>query len=207
MIRKYILFALIMISAVVSGCNVDTTSKASSKSNKTDVDFRFREFYDWLGGEEILGPVISSKFGSEGYEYQYTAAVLMVYVPSEVDNQRYKLAPLGLELGIAEPPLTPNLSDSHEIYPGFLNLYNQIGGVRYTGLPITEAHYNAEKNRVEQHFENLGFYHLETDVEGVRLLHYGAWKCGKQCGYDPPEEAAVVIWPSVGSSFDSAVQS
>jgi hypothetical protein len=50
------------------------------------------------------------------------------------------------------------------------------------GKPITELHYNAPYNRYEQYFENLGFYILEGDPERtVRLLTYGAWKCGSAC--------------------------
>lgn len=206
MIRKSILLFVFLIAAIFSGCSVEPTSKASGKNNRYDLDLRFREFYDWLGGEDVLGPVISTKFDSKGYEYQYTAAALLVFIPNAADNQRYQLAPLGLELGLAEPPMSPDSTVGHEIYPGFFDFYTQIGGARYTGDPITDAHYNAEKGRIEQHFENLGFYHPEDDVEGVHLLHYGAWKCGNICGYDSPDEAKVVIWSTVGSSFDAAVR-
>jgi len=201
MIRKHILLSLFVLATLLSGCKVNTASIASGGNSENDVDLRFREFYDWLGGENVLGPVISEKFGKGGYEYQYTAAVLMVYIPNADDNQRYQLAPLGMELGIAEPPMNPDSPTGHEIYPGFLDIYNLMGGIRYAGVPITEPHYNADKGRIEQYFENVGFYHLEADFDNVHLLHYGAWKCGVS-----PEEATVRVWSSVGSSFDAAVQ-
>jgi hypothetical protein len=205
MIRKYILLILTIVSVTISGCKAETFSQASNEKNHLDVDLRFREFYDWLGGEAVLGPVISTKFESEGLEYQYTAAALLVYLPNATNNQRYQLAPLGLEIGLAEPPQNPGSSESHEIYPIFLELYNQIGGVRYAGDPITEPHYNAEKGRIEQHFENIGFYHLDTNKNDVHLLHYGAWKCGDGCSFIPPERSEVIVYSAVDSSFEAAI--
>jgi hypothetical protein len=206
MISKHILVTLIVIATIISGCDMNTTQKITGGNKNKEVDFRFREFYDWLGGEAVLGSVISDKIETNGYEYQYTAASLMVYIPNEVEDQRYQLAPLGLELGLAEPPLNPDYPGGHEIYPGFLGLYDQMGGSRYVGQPITEAHYNAEKRRIEQHFENVGFYHLEAEFDGVGLIHYGAWKCENHCGFTSPEEAEVVIWSAGDSSFNAAVQ-
>jgi hypothetical protein len=204
--RKPILFSLIVIAALFSGCNVETTSNAASPIYQDGVDLRFREFYDWLGGEKILGPVISEKFYDEGREYQYTDAALLLYVPDNLDSQRYQLAPLGFEIGIAELPMAPDSPGGHEIYPSFINLYNQLGGIRYVGYPITDARYNADKGRIEQFFKNVGFYHLESSSDDVRLLHYGAWKCGRHCGYISPDNDEVVLWSSVGSSFDAAIQ-
>lgn len=155
--RKSILFSLIVIAALFSGCNVETTSNAASPIYQDGVDLRFREFYDWLGGEKVLGPVISGKFNDEERDYQYTVAALLVYVPDNEDSQRFQLAPLGFEMGIAEPPMDPDTPGGHEIYPSFINLYNQMGGLRYVGYPISDARYNADKGRIEQFFENVGF--------------------------------------------------
>jgi hypothetical protein len=193
-----------MITIAVSGCDIAPGSTMSI--SQYEVDPRFREFYGLLGGIEILGPAISPKFNHEGYEYQYTAAVLLAYFPTAVEVQRYQLAPLGLELGIAEPPMNPDSPGGHEIYPGFMDVYTSMGRARFVGLPITEVRYNPEKKRIEQFFENVGFYHLETDPENVRLLQYGTWKCADQCGYSPPDEATVVLWSSVEASFDAAIR-
>jgi hypothetical protein len=206
MTRKTILFSLIVIATYITGCGVETISNAAPPLYQDGVDLRFREFYDWLGGENVLGPVISAKFNSQGYEYQYTVTALLVFIPGAQDSQRYRLAPIGHELGIAEPPMDPDAPGGHEIYPGFMSLYNQLGGLRYIGYPITDARYNADKRRIEQYFESVGFYHLESNSEDVKLLHYGAWKCGRHCGYDPSDDAEVVLWSSIGSGFDSAIQ-
>lgn len=206
MTRRHILFSLIMLAIVLSACSMEPSTGDTLRLYQDDVDPRFREFYDWLGGEETLGVPISPKFSQDGYEYQYTATALMVYFPNSADNHRFQFAPLGNELGLTELPLSPGALSVDDIYPDFLDLYTEMGGTRYVGLPISEPRYNADKGRIEQYFENLGFYHLETDIEDVRLLQYGAWKCADECGYTPIEDAEVVQWSLAGSSFDAAVQ-
>jgi hypothetical protein len=207
--NRRIVLIIVVLSATLSlfACGVENVQNRPGNGLTSDVDQRFREFYDLLGGVDILGPAISPKFIHGGNEYQYTTAALMVYYPNSVDSQRYQIAPLGGELGIAEPPLNPDAPNGHEIYQGFVDLYNKLGGVRFVGLPITDVRYNTERGRVEQYFENLGFYQLESSpANEVRLLHYGAWKCAVACGYSSPKESQILQKQSVGSPFSGAIQ-
>jgi len=173
-----------------------------------DVAPRFREFYLQLGGAERLGIPISPLFAREGREYQYTAAVLMVYDPLASEDQRFSLAPIGRQLGVAEPYLYPELPGGHEVYPGFRPLYDAMGGAAVLGLPLTEVRYNPERGGIEQFFENVGFYQLETDPpETVKLIHYGAWLCNVNiCGYVSPDEAVAVLPEVVWQPFDGAIK-
>ncbi len=188
----------------ISACGTGATS-TSFVLNQEIVDPRFREFYEWMGSEQVLGPAISPKFSHEGTEYQYTSTVLLVFSPRAVSNQRFQFAALGVDLGVAEPPMNPDAPNGHNIYSGFMAKYNQMGGARYIGLPITEVRFNHELKRVEQYFENAGFYHLEDATGEVFLIHYGSWKCAEACGFDSPDISQVGTISNSDSPFATAV--
>jgi hypothetical protein len=183
-----ILTLAFFLSVVLVSCNLQVPAPEPSPTPKTTfaVGALFAKFYNILGGREVLGDPISPVFEEDGLTYQYTIASLMVYDPSAPANRRFLLAPLGLEMeGIAQPPVpTPTTPGSryvggHTIYPEFIPLYDTLGGESVVGEPLTEVRYNAERNRVEQYFKNLGFYLPGDNLEGsVRLLAYGVWDCG-----------------------------
>jgi hypothetical protein len=160
------------------------------------VDGLFEEFYEALGGLEALGPAISPLNREGARQLQYVENALMVYDASATNSDRFTLAPLGLDFGVAEQPAA-NTTDSggryvggHLIWPEFVAKFDALGGVRFVGEPITEAHYNPSRNRTEQYFENLGFYRLEKDKPGVvRLMAYGAFSCDYRCRYQPPSSS------------------
>ncbi len=177
------------------------------------VDPLFREYYDQLGGVDVLGPAISERFPYEGLDCQFTSAGLMVHDPQGADLQRFWLAPIGLQMEIIEPPVAPPKNqnekyiDGHVIYEKFLPLYERIGGGLVAGKPLTELHFNPTKRRYEQYFENIGFYIMEQDAAGkVRLLSYGAWYCPNDCTKMPAEEPGeVVLSHSTSPEFAIAV--
>ncbi len=75
------------------------------------------------------------------------------------------------------------------------------------GKPLTEVHFNPDKRRYEQHFENLGIYWLEGSApEDVRLLAYGAWKCDASCRKPPLGPSAVILPYRVDDHFAGAVE-
>ena len=177
------------------------------------VDPMFREDYEMLGGAEILGLAISPPFEMNNVHYQYTAAALLKRDANTGQNNVFHLAALGLDMGIAEPPIPEppdpdgRYVDGHVIQSAFLPLYDRLQGERYVGKPLTEARNNREKQRTEQYFENLGMYWLESEgPEQVRLLHYGAWKCDAICRSPEDDDAGVklphptdkVFWEAVG---------
>ena len=59
------------------------------------VDPTFREFYELLGGEQILGPAISIMYEERGKKLQFTTGALMMYDPQAPESEHFKLAPLG----------------------------------------------------------------------------------------------------------------
>jgi hypothetical protein len=177
------------------------------------IDPVFREDFDMLGGEEILGPAISPSFEKNNVRYQYTAAALMVRDTNAAQNDVFHLAALGLDMGVAEPPIPEppdpdgRYVDGHVIHSAFLPLYDRLQGERYVGKPLTEAFHNQDAQRVEQYFENLGMYWLDSEgPEHVRLLSYGAWKCNASCRTLKDTDESVVVLPyRTDKAFQDAV--
>jgi len=199
MIRRLLILPLLLILlGSITACLPTTTitSQSSSSRGSGDVDPRFREFYDNHGGRDYLGVAISPKFTNSGVEYQYTAAALMAYNPSAERSRQYYFASIGVELGLADPPTDPGQPGGHKIYQGFVGTYERMGGSRLVGLPLTEVKFNEERGGIEQYFENLGFYQLESAPDRVYLIHYGAWMCASSCNFKS-DSASIVMERSV----------
>ena len=209
--RKIFSFIVILVSLSLGGCNwdkgvlfgeagiqnipgilltkkfhSDEISPGKQGKVKFQVDDLFLEFYNSLGGEDILGHAISPLESSEGEIKQYLESGLLVFDPRAVGSQRFQLAPLGLELSIQSSEQVSSIDKTGRIINGkfvlseFLEFYARLGGARFVGKPLTEARYNADKERIEQYFENLGFYKLDSESR-VRLLPYGVYVCDSDC--------------------------
>lgn len=189
-----LLLVLSLVMSFLVSCNTgDEEPTPTTPQDAFIVDPTFNQFYELLGGRDILGPVISPVLIENEINYQFTESALMVYDPQAPAGQRFGLAPLGLEMGVAEPPVPPTESpglryvDGHIIFPDFAAVYDLLGGAQYVGRPLTEGRFNPQEKRYEQFFENVGFYRLESDpLQTVHLLAYGAWKCDARCRSAPP---------------------
>lgn len=192
-------FSVIIILCFASACNfpsnpLDDTQapipEISSLQEIFPIDPIFAEFYAAFGGEATLGPPISPIIESGNIKSQYVEAGLLTYDPTAPLSDQFTFAPLGVMMGIAEPAV-PNpriegirYSNGHIIYHEFVPFYEELGGARFVGRPLTEARHNPEKKRIEQYFENLGFYRLENEPPGtVHLLAYGVYACDYRCRY------------------------
>ena len=201
---------LLLIGLSLTACVETVPSGTASGSGmgaagiSSGVDTRFRELYDLLGGRDVLGAAVSPKFEKNGLEYQYTANALMVYDPN---TNQYSLASIGRKLGIAEPTTNPAAPGGHDVYAGFLPQYEQLRGNRFVGVPLTSVRYNEARGGIEQYFENLGFYQLETDPPNVvHLMYYGAWLCAEACSVDIPPVAAPDLPSIVVTPFSDALE-
>ena len=178
--------ALIVISALLTillfGCSPqDSSSQLSTADGIYPVDPIFEDFYNDLEGAEYLGSAISQVFERDGSQCQYTINSLMCFNPDITGLLRYQLAPLGLDLEIQDTPRaipginSPRIVDGYSIYPEFIPAYDTLFGALHVGAPLTNPIYNEDHDRIEQYFENLGFYKNSRDPEGkVYLLEYGA---------------------------------
>lgn len=151
-----------------------------------EVDVRFIEFYNLMGGERVLGKTLGPAFQDNARILQYTENVLMIYDERLPAGERFNFEPLGTTFQISDPPLPApaNQTDAHVgdhlIFGDFLPLFNQLGGVRFVGYPLTEVRLNSEQSRYEQFFEKMGFYQ-QVGEKQVHLLPYGLIACrGRQ---------------------------
>jgi hypothetical protein len=206
---------LLVISCLVfltAACGEMTTGNAAIQSSSHEVAPVFREFYAELGGMETMGPAISPLFSFDSVSYQYTLAGLVGHDPEAPVNQRFFLAALGLDMGIIEPGVPPpDASDvryigGHIIYDVFVPWYEQLGGARIVGQPITEVHYNPLEGRYEQYFENLGFVHYVGEPrDALKLLPYGWWKCANSCMYAQESQLVFNVPYPAGDPFIRAI--
>jgi hypothetical protein len=97
--------------------------------------------------------------------------------------------------------------DGYIVYEGFEQIYQELGGPRYVGRPLTGVRYIGEQNRVEQYFQNLGFYlNLDDAKAGVKLISYGRLACGDSCAGTPSDVSAIIqIELPYGEPFISTV--
>jgi hypothetical protein len=148
-------------------------------------------FYQNLGGEGILGPVISNSIQFDGRLCQYTTNSLICFDQSAPENKRLSLAPIGKFLGINSQQGRSLQNDgnpvenSNPVYPAFMQENLKFLNAEITGKPLTSAIYNYSEKRVEQYFENVALYTRFDDPPGkYGLLPYGAVHCGKKCIYE-----------------------
>jgi hypothetical protein len=177
---------LILILLINTACtSIGYNPPTPTQIDRLTIDPVFREFYRHLGGEDVLGPPISPVFNNGTARIQYVQKAKMVFDPSTSIRQRFTLAPLGVEMGVIEPPVLPpehpgfNYDGGHVIAPEFLPLYEKLGAY-VVGKPLTEVRYNSIRRRHEQYFESVGFYRHEGS-EQVHLLDYGVWACNDNC--------------------------
>lgn len=177
LIKAILAASLAATLAVLSAC-IPTNAPYDplpTEQGSHPVDPQFRALYDHLGGEEMLGPAISPVIEHNGYKLQYTFAALLYHNPQLAED------PIGL-LNLANIIQIEKIGQSpSEVHPEFLPLYEEMGA-RFVGKPINPAFYNTEHERLEQHFENVGFYR-RTDLADapVQLLGYGYAVCREIC--------------------------
>lgn len=188
--RILFLSILILIAAVVTtACGSINASPPTPNPYGYEIDPIFWSYFNRKGGVEEFGPVLSTLFtNSSGEKLQYLESGLLVYDPSE---NRFYFASLGIDLILGEPPNTETIQsgdlviNGYRVHPGLSDYYLDLGR-ELVGAPISNPHYNYAKNRVEQHFENLGLYYLLDDPERTpHLLSYGLLAC-VPCQVNPP---------------------
>lgn len=183
--RTILLVGLIVFSLFSSACAGTSPEEITESQAGPTVDPVFRAFYNYLGGEQLLGSPISEPFQEGPATVQFVHTGKLVFDPTAPATSKFRLAPLGVEMNLSEPPNPPSTNPElhylggHTILPDFYPLYEKLGPLM-VGLPLTEARHNWVHKRWEQYFENLGLFRLDGTQE-VRLLAYGAWACAQDC--------------------------
>lgn len=200
--RLALMVTMIILVVALTACVPDlSTAPVPTPDGGVEVDTIFRDFYQILGGEPVLGPAISQAYPDGDYWEQYTVSGLMRYNRLAPSMQIVSMAPLGLKLNIEDKPLGVPQQDSLAvengiiIYSKFIPRYKALQGARFVGKPLSQPRLETMddgETRVAQYFENFGFYTSATDpTDDVHMLAYGAWDCDANCRYQPPSSAIV----------------
>lgn len=216
-LHRALAYAALVLLGFLVGCaqGLDLTPKSGFQLDSIAVDTIFKEFYQALGGEQILGPAISTlEIRENNLQCQYVERALMCFNPMATDASRFMLYPLGLQLGIQRDAFPANsvvstgarVVDGFPIYEKFIALYDRLYGARYVGRPLTELRINQDLQRVEQFFENVGFYQNLNDPNGqVYLIPYGAYLCGGSCSSHLNEYWSIVKSNTADQPYASEV--
>jgi hypothetical protein len=194
--RRWIfIFLSAVLACLLPACSAySAESPVPTPQGQVPVSTNFRDLYQSLGGEAELGPAISAPFNRNGTLCQYTTNVLMCYNPSaRSEADRLYLASIGLQLNFQD--FITQQPGPLKVYEGFSEAYHNKFFVRYVGQPLTGVRYNAEKGRLEQYFEKMGFYTLFDDPQhAVHLLAYGSNLCREDCSGTPFQGTGIVGW-------------
>lgn len=207
--RRFLLLVGFLLVSIAACSRASDAAPDPDSLAQYIVEPIFQEFYEFLGGPERIGHPISPLINEGQVQKQYFETVLMVYAPAEAPSQQFRLASLGLDLEQRDAPLEdPDLSnvlfvDGYIIYEGFAELYQSLGQ-RYVGSPLTGVRLDEEQNRVEQYFENMGFYlNLDEANPQAQLMAYGRMACAGTCGQVAAPAAIIAIDLPYGEPFTS----
>ncbi len=180
------------------------------------VDPIFKEFYQTLGGQQVLGSPLTGQVERGGRKCQYVEAPLMCLRPSNAESStHYQLEALGLDLQVRDDPAFPpppnsggkDLGGGYVLFDEFAPLYERLYGALYAGQPLTNLRVNRDTRRYEQFFTNVGFYRNFNDPAGqVHLIPYGAYTCGPQCAHKLDEYWSIVRSGSINQPFELTLQ-
>jgi len=187
-----VLIILLILTFALTACGGNAV-----RGTTYTIDPSLRGYYTTLGGKDLLGPAISEMFPYNNSQCQYVVSALLCVDP----NDHAFLYPLGPTLISAqstatEPPASTSLVvGGIPVYEEFIPLYKGLSGASVIGLPLAQARMNYTRQRVEQYFENIGFYRNFSDKPGnVKLLAYGAAACSTLCKFTP----------AIGADIDSS---
>ena len=142
--RAPLIVVLLLITCLGWACaNPPAPNPALEFAGQFQVDPVFRAYYIYHGGEERLGKAISPPRKEGSATIQFLETGKMVFDPNAPRNSKFRMAPLGLEMGISEPetppPSNPELHylNGHTISPDLYPMYELLGA-DMVGKPLTE---------------------------------------------------------------------
>ena len=209
------LSGFLVIASFLAACSgaVSAANVGENLPNPYLIEPTFKQFYDFLGGRDRLGMAISSTVVEDGMQKQYFENAVLFYNPELPASEQFGLVPVGLDLGVWDEPLANAdltgafVVEGYIVYEGFVDLHKELGGQRYVGRPLTGVRYISAEQRVEQYFENLGFYaNLNKPGEGVRLMAYGSFACRGTCAQNAAPAADNSVEIPYDEPFISAVE-
>jgi hypothetical protein len=180
--RRTILTAIGFMLAILSGCRPLHGGTATSPGEPDlSIPPQFEAFLREYGLTDTAGPPLEGPMTEGAVVRQLFLALELEYHSDAAPGAQVRLSPLGLQLGLAEPPVPPPAQSEgryfpdtgHTIYTGFLQRYESMGGAAVLGAPISEAKFQAGK--IFQYFENVGIYRQQdAPPSAAGLLSLGA---------------------------------
>ncbi|MEW6568181.1 MAG: hypothetical protein AB1449_08465 [Chloroflexota bacterium] len=181
MTRLRFLPILLTLATSLTACVVGPSLDRSGGTPAYGIPEPFARWLEEHGGERVWGVPIAAARTVGGLTRQPFVAGELIYDPEAPEDRAVSLAPLGRQLGLAEPPVPAVLdpdwryfaSTGHNLHPGFAAAFDALGGRSTFGPPIAEAH--QANGLLVQAFENLGLVrHANAPDEDVTLLAYGS---------------------------------
>ena len=200
--RTFLILMFMALAVLSTACGSLGVGQRDLPSGAYAPHPDFERFYLQNGGYDLFGYAISTSYTNQlGERFQYFETVLMKYHPA---TKQVSFVPLGLDLGVANLPTLPwegghpddgLLVGEYTVHPAFVDLFLSLGP-DLTGLPVTQPFVNPGRNRVEQHFENLGmYYQLDDPEQAAMLLDYGLVHCTSCQPNLPGAENAIIQQP------------
>lgn len=171
---------IIITAGLLSACSRATPIPSAGGDDSFPPDAVFETFLSANGGSSVFGPALEPARRNGQRARQTFLNAQLVYDPGMPQGAQVTLAPLGDTLGLAEPPVAPPADSSaryfastgHSLYGGFVATYDQLGGERVVGPPISEVEFVG--GRIFQSFANLSLYREASDSPSqVRLTALG----------------------------------
>lgn len=165
---------------LLSGCATPVPAGSSLSEGPHSIAAPFEAYWTANGGLATFGPPLEEARLEAAHLRQTFLNAELVLDPSLLESDRIYLSPLGMQLGLAEPPVPASVgtgnryfeSTGHSVYAGFSQAYGRIGGETLAGPPIGEVQFR--DGWVIQHYRNMGLIRPESSAPSdVRFLAYG----------------------------------
>jgi hypothetical protein len=169
-----------------------TGRQADSKASALmQVDGRFLMLYQSLGGEAVLGKIISPLVTEGDQLCQYAMNAKLCVLVGRLDLDAYSLAPVVMQGGLMPVVNMPvaeqqsgKLVNGFVIHADFIGLYEKLYGTRFAGEPLGNAWVNYDKGRIEQYFENVVIAQDLNDAQSQPyLLPVAHAVCSHYCDF------------------------
>ncbi len=188
---------------ILGSCSSFGAPAASLENGDITVAEAFDGYWTDKGGLETLGPPLEPAHYESSLLRQTFLNVELVFDTRATTPSHIYLAPLGRELGLAEPPV-PQPSKSgfryfkstgHTLFTGFVQAFDQFGGESVLGDPISEVAFR--DGLVVQYFESAGLYREQSAAPTE--VHMLALGLAAKSGADrtPPPGFQAVLPPGL----------
>ena len=126
-----------------------------------NVQGDFLRFFRENGGIGVFGYPITEEYVRDGLTIQYFQNMLMEYHPEASPGERIRLTPIAEQMQLGEAALPASraapggryyAATGHSVGAEFLRFFDEHGGVKVFGYPITEAF--EENGQLVQYFQN-----------------------------------------------------